>query len=132
LALYSTVTGEPISGQELDAGYWYRNGRQTVYFGQALQKLIADGHDVFVEVSPHPVLGLSMQETARAAGASVSVVGTLRRDQGDDARLMRSVAELHASGHALDLGRVVGEGERVALPTYAFQRERYWLDVRSA
>ena len=57
-----------------------------------------DGHRFFVEVSPHPVLSLALQENARAADANVAIVGTLRRDQGGSERLLLSLGELHVRG----------------------------------
>jgi acyl transferase domain-containing protein len=102
IPLYSTVTGGKVEPEELDAGYWYRNLRQTVCFADAVEQLLADGHRFFVEVSPHPVLSLALQENARAAEANVAIVGTLRRDQGGAERLLLSLGELHVRGLACD------------------------------
>nr|CAL58682.1 polyketide synthase [Sorangium cellulosum] len=128
--LYSAVTGAKLDGTALDAAYWYRNLRQTVRFEDATRALLADQHRFFVEVSPHPVLGLALGETSEAVGASAAVVGTLRRDEGDRARLLLALAELHARGreHAWEAFFEPLGARRVALPTYAFQRERFWLE----
>ena len=56
IPLFSTVQADWIEGTDLDAGYWYRNLRHTVQFEQATRRLLEQGHRVFVEVSPHPVL----------------------------------------------------------------------------
>ncbi|WP_394845472.1 SDR family NAD(P)-dependent oxidoreductase [Pendulispora brunnea] len=120
--LYSTVTAAPIEGHELGAEYWYRNLRQTVRFAEAADRLVADGHRFFVEVSPHPVLTLALSQLESAPG----VVGSLRRDAGDMDQFLRSLAELHTRG--LSLVRAVPRARRVRLPTYAFQRERFWLE----
>jgi acyl transferase domain-containing protein/acyl carrier protein len=130
--LVSAVTGEPVDTSAMDAEYWYRNARQTVCFEQATRVLLADGFDAFVEVSPHPVLTISVAETAEAAGldpASIAAVGSLRRDDGDLDRFVTSLAEAHACGVDVDWKRLFeGTGaRRVGLPTYPFQRERYWL-----
>ncbi|WP_248631026.1 acyltransferase domain-containing protein, partial [Corynebacterium glucuronolyticum] len=50
---YSTVTGAPLDGAGLDAGYWWRNVREAVRFEQAAQQLVAEGNNVYVEVGPH-------------------------------------------------------------------------------
>ena len=126
IPLYSTLRAEVVDGESLDAEYWYQNGRSTVRFSEAVQGLLASGHRHFVEVSAHPVLTQAVQSTALAADVAVSVVGTLRRDQGGLRRFLLSVAELHARGFAVDWGRMLVGGRKVALPTYAFQRERYW------
>ncbi|MFJ1709421.1 type I polyketide synthase, partial [Kitasatospora sp. NPDC088346] len=130
---YSAVTGGLLDTTALDAGYWYRNLRHTVEFEQATRSLLADGHQVFLEASPHPVLTPAIQETADAAGADALAVGTLRRGEGGPARLLASLGELHLRGAAIDWDAVFGgRPARAELPTYAFQREDYWLDDTSA
>ncbi|MFC7326963.1 type I polyketide synthase [Marinactinospora rubrisoli] len=141
--LYSTVEGSRLDTTTMDAGYWYRNLRGTVGFEPAIRALIDEGHRHFVEVSPHPVLTASVQETAEAAGqhtgaapdaaVDVSVLGTLRRNDGGPVRLVTALAEAHAAGLALDWDAVFAgrPGRHVDLPTYPFQRRRYWL-TRSA
>ena len=127
--LYSTVSGERLDGVELDAAYWYRNLREPVHFADAAHRLLSEGHRFFVEVSPHPVLTLALQETVEASDQAAAVVGSLRRDEGDLRRLLLSLCELYTHGLAVDWTMVLPEGSRVPLPTYAFQRERYWLDA---
>ena len=128
----STVTAEPIDTAGLDAGYWYRNLRQRVRFADVLGTLIADGATTFVEMSPHPGLAVAIAEAADAAGAAdrVAAVGSLRRGEGDMGRFVRSLAEAHVHGADIDWSALyAGTGARtVDLPTYAFQRERFWLE----
>ena len=101
-------------------------------FDRAVRVLAAAGHGVFIEVSPHPVLTAAITETleerqaAVAAGAAPVVTGTLRRDDGGPARFLASLAGVHVRGTAVDWAAVLGGGQRVDLPTYAFQRQRYW------
>ncbi|MEV6117729.1 type I polyketide synthase [Streptomyces sp. NPDC052109] len=123
---YSTVTGGPIDTTELNAGYWYTNLRGTVLFEQAVRAAVADGHQLFVESSPHPVLTVGIQETDDA----VAAVGSLRRDEGGRDRLLTALGEAFTQGAGVDWA-AVAEGRRprrVPLPGYAFQREWYWLD----
>src|SRR5262249_52368976 len=131
IPLYSTVTGGPVEGPELDGEYWYRNLRQTVCFSEALQTLLGDGHRFFIEVSPHPVLTVALHETLEESPGGSVIVASLRRDEGDLARLFLSLAELHTRGHGPNWGAFFAPfaPSRVALPTYAFQRERYWLEA---
>ncbi|RDG36867.1 acyltransferase domain-containing protein, partial [Streptomyces corynorhini] len=130
---FSTVTAGPLDGRELDAGYWYRNLRQTVRFAPAVGELLDQGHRVFVEVSPHPVLTAAVLDSVDAApergGGPAVAVGTLRRGEGGLDRFLTRLAELAVRGVPVDWHAVfAGSGaRRVALPTYAFQRERYWL-----
>ncbi|HJX20371.1 MAG TPA: acyltransferase domain-containing protein, partial [Steroidobacteraceae bacterium] len=129
IPLYSTVTGGKVAADELAAGYWYRNLRQSVRFADAVEQLLADGHRFFIEVSPHPVLSLGLQDTARAANANVAIVGTLRREQGGVERLLLSLGELYVRGLGCDWKPLLPAGQRVPLPTYPFERQRYWLDA---
>ncbi|MGW3567955.1 amino acid adenylation domain-containing protein, partial [Streptomyces sp. NPDC000941] len=120
---FSTVTAGRIDTGELDSGYWYRNLREPVRFEAAVRALADAGHGVFLEVSPHPLLTMAIQDTVASAVAQ----GTLRRDDDPIRRLRLSVAALHTSGVPVDLRPVVGAGRVVELPTYAFERKPYWL-----
>ncbi|WP_394838005.1 SDR family NAD(P)-dependent oxidoreductase [Pendulispora rubella] len=131
LPLYSTVTGQRLEGKALGASYWYRNLRHTVAFEEATRALLAEGHRFFVEVSPHPVLTFALQQTVEAAEIEAAVVGSIARDQGDLRRFLRSLSELHAKGLPLNGAKCFPGGRSVPLPTYAFQRERHWVDSAS-
>ncbi|MFD4631738.1 SDR family NAD(P)-dependent oxidoreductase [Streptomyces sp. NPDC058284] len=128
--LLSTVTGERLDTTAMDAGYWYRNLRHTVRFDTAVRVLAEQGHGVFLEVSPHPVLTVPVQDTVESAGVPDAVVtGTLRRDEGGIRRALTSATELWARGVPVNW-RKVYEGwgaRRVDLPTYPFQQRRHWL-----
>ncbi|MEU8437117.1 type I polyketide synthase, partial [Streptomyces sp. NPDC029216] len=129
--LYSTVTGEPVDSAALDAAYWYTNLRTTVRFEPAARRLIADGHQVLVECSPHPVLALGLQETAEDADTTVDVVPSLRRGDGGPDRFLTSLGEAWTRGVPTDWAAAfAGLHPRPAdLPTYPFQRRRFWLDT---
>ena len=127
IAFFSTVTGTWLDGAELDAGYWYTNLRETVRLDIAVTTLAAEGFGTFVESSPHPVLTTAIGETD-----GVEALGSLRRDDGGYERFLRSLGEAHVRGVAVDWTPAVPGGRRVELPTYAFQRRRYWLDAGTA
>ncbi|MEV5880991.1 SDR family NAD(P)-dependent oxidoreductase, partial [Streptomyces sp. NPDC052101] len=128
LPMYSAVTGDLLGDGSADAGYWYRNLRETVRFEQATRTLAEAGHSVFVEVSPHPVLAAAIQETLEDHTADAVVTGTLRRDEGGRERLLTALAELFVTGTAVDWSTAFEAGNPVDLPTYAFTRRRYWLE----
>ncbi|MGW1072773.1 SDR family NAD(P)-dependent oxidoreductase, partial [Streptomyces sp. NPDC002537] len=127
---YSTVTGGLIDTKELDAEYWVTNLRQTVRFDETVRVLLADGFGYFVESSAHPVLTVGLQETFEDSGKDAVALGTLRRDEGGPERFLTSLAEGYVRGLSVDWHAVfAGTGaQRVDLPTYAFQRQRYWLE----
>ncbi|MGP4111966.1 SDR family NAD(P)-dependent oxidoreductase [Streptomyces sp. 4N509B] len=149
---HSTVTGEILEGPELDAGYWYRNLRQTVRFGEAVERLLAGADTIFVEVSPHPVLTAGTAESAdRVEGRQAAIVDTLRRGEGGLERFRLALATAYVNGAPVvwtptatagttatgtGHGSRSGSGDEAAagrpvpvpLPTYPFQRQRYWLE----
>src|SRR5262249_8729641 len=117
----------------------YRNLRQPVEFEKAVRALLDDGHSIFVEVSPHPVLTVALTETFESAGSNAVAAGTLRRGEGGSGDFLAAVGQAWVAGARVEWGRFVGgdRGVGVQLPTYPFQRRRYWLqrqagDVSSA
>ncbi|RBM09482.1 type I polyketide synthase, partial [Streptomyces sp. PT12] len=129
IPFYSALTGGLLDTAGLDAQYWYDNLRNTVRFEDATRALLADGLNTFVETSAHPVLGVALRETVESAGAGATVVGTLRRDEGGLPRLLLSLGEAFVTGLPVDWHL---EAQQLDLPTYPFQRERYWLDAPTA
>ncbi|MFJ5099549.1 type I polyketide synthase [Streptomyces sp. NPDC088554] len=125
--MYSTVDGGWLETAGLDDGYWYRNLRRTVRFGPAVRALAAEGFTTFVEVSPHPVLTMAIEETVEDAGRQALVLGTLRRDEGGPRRVLLSAAELWVRGGTVDWAAGIPAAGRTQLPTYAFQRRHYWI-----
>lgn len=125
----STVTAAMVEGPELGAGYWADNLREPVQFSQAVQALLAEDHGVFVEMSPHPVLTPAVEEMRAAAGRRGVAVASQRREQPERSALLEALGALWAHGHAVPWERLFpAGGRRVSLPTYAWQRERHWLD----
>ncbi|MGW4020947.1 SDR family NAD(P)-dependent oxidoreductase, partial [Streptomyces sp. NPDC005009] len=136
VAFYSTV-GDHAKGAMSDttamgSAYWYENLRTTVDFEATTRALLDDGHTLFVEVSPHPVLIHPLQETIEdhTGAGQVAVTGTLRRDDGTWQRVLTSLATAHT--HATTTADWPGffPATRPAphgLPTYAFQHQRYWI-----
>lgn len=132
LPFYSSVTGQPFDTNGLDAEYWYSNLREPVNFRAATRALGADGHRIFLEMSPQPVLALAIHATFEESGAaadSVVTVGSLRRNAGGIAQLLASVSEAYVHGATVDWSKAFPETgrRRISLPTYPFQRQPYWL-----
>ncbi|MET9496622.1 acyltransferase domain-containing protein [Streptomyces sp. NPDC006552] len=130
LPFYSTLHGEAVDTARLDGAYWYDNLREKVLFEPAVQQLARDGVRVFVEMSPHPVLTVPVQETVEDIDDAL-VLSSTRRERDEVEALLGSLAQLHARGGTVRWDALFGERRRVELPTYAFQRQRYWLNSTS-
>jgi acyl transferase domain-containing protein/acyl carrier protein len=123
VALVSTVTGAELAGSALDADYWARNLREPVRFADAIASLGRAGHRRFLEISPHPILAVAIEQTL----ADRQVVASLRRGRDPLDSLGEAVAALYASGAELDWRAIYRPpAPCVQLPTYPWQRERYW------
>ncbi|MGA2411029.1 MAG: type I polyketide synthase, partial [Candidatus Binataceae bacterium] len=128
LPIYSTVTGRVSTGLSFDPLYWARNLREPVLFLTAIQQLLEDGHDTFLELSPHPSLLSSIQHESRGTGKESAVLPSLRREE-EQKVLAGSLGALYTLGYAIDWSRVYSAGGRcVELPFYRWKRERCWLD----
>ena len=124
--LYSTVSGASADGREFDASYWWSNIRKPVNFAPAIEQLIDEGHDTFVEIGPHPVLAHAIRESLNAREAEGLVLPSLRRER-ERHTLLESLGSLYVSGHAVRWSALVpDESAFVRLPAYPWQRERCW------
>lgn len=128
--IYSTVTGKVSDGLELEALYWARNLREPVLFSTAVQQLLEDGHDIFLEISAHPILLSSIQQGFHHLGQEGAVLPSLRREEEERAVMLGSLGALYTLGYPVDWSRIYPAGGRcVRLPAYPWQRERCWLET---
>ncbi|HEU4625135.1 MAG TPA: beta-ketoacyl synthase N-terminal-like domain-containing protein [Steroidobacteraceae bacterium] len=126
-----------LSGDELDwdrwsgsmGRYWREHARQAVKFESSVRAAARAGAQLFIEVGPHGVLATLGQTTLGAD--TLGWVASLRRGRGEREQLLESVAQVYVRGVALDWQRFAGSNRhrKVALPTYPFQRERYWVTL---
>jgi len=124
--IYSTVTGAPIVGSQFDAAYWETNLRATVRFSTAVERLLEDGHDVFVEVAPHPVLARSIADIVTKAGSEAAVVGSLRRDQDELRGMLLGLGDLYTLGVPIDWHALHADGAPHAeLPPHGWEHRRF-------
>uniref|UniRef100_UPI00397D21CA beta-ketoacyl synthase N-terminal-like domain-containing protein n=1 Tax=Amycolatopsis sp. cmx-4-68 TaxID=2790938 RepID=UPI00397D21CA len=98
---YSTVTGGFVETAELDAGYWFAALRGMMRFEDAVHALAPD-HQAFVEISPHPVMTMALQQTLDDLDSAAVVVESLRRDKAGARHFLASLARLHTSGATVD------------------------------
>jgi phthiocerol/phenolphthiocerol synthesis type-I polyketide synthase C len=129
IPVLSTVRGEFVGGAELDAGYWAANLREPVLFGRAITALADAGHDVFIEISPHPMLADAIADGLASEDVPGAVVTSLRRDMPGREALLGQLGELYCAGFPVDWRTEYGpRPSMITLPRYAWQRQRYWLD----
>ena len=129
IRLISNLTGQSIEGGEIaQAEYWCRHIRESVRFSAGMQALHNCGCEVFIEIGPHPVLtGMGRQCLPEEAGVGLP---SLRRGHDDWQQLLQSLAELYVRGVRVDWCGFDRDypRRRLPLPTYPFQRQRYWLE----
>ncbi|MFD2416879.1 SDR family NAD(P)-dependent oxidoreductase [Amycolatopsis pigmentata] len=122
----STVTGEPIAGEQLDSEYWWRNLREPVRFAAATGHLVAAGFDTIIEIGAKPVLRTYLKRAAK--DGVLAVLPTLTRSEPGTAALRATVESALAAGVSIAPGRYFPRpGRVVSLPAYPWQRERAWL-----
>ncbi|MGY1868563.1 HAD-IIIC family phosphatase [Nocardia gipuzkoensis] len=125
---YSTVLGEQLVDDSADAAYWYRNAREPVRFASTIERMIGDGFRYFVELGVHPLLTTAVRTVAEESGREIVAVGSLVRDADGPRSLARAQAALWVAGRDLDWSRLVPAQGSVDLPTYAFDRRRFWTE----
>jgi acyl transferase domain-containing protein/acyl carrier protein len=123
----STVTGTTLSGSALDATYWWRNIREPVRFGDAVTRLIEDGVRLFLEVSPHSILRTYVKQTLDHAKVPGRALSTLKRHHDSAQMLQHAIFTAIANGARVDIDVFAPDTAQVALPTYPWQHEHYWL-----
>ncbi len=128
LPLVSNVTGRLASDEITTPEYWVRHVREAVRFADGIVTACDQGVDVFLEIGPAPVLlGLGRQSVS---GTTQAWLPSLRPARPDWRQLSESLAALYTRGAAIDWPAFHRHDahRRVHLPTYAFQRQRYWID----
>ncbi|MFF1699331.1 SDR family NAD(P)-dependent oxidoreductase [Streptomyces sp. NPDC058257] len=131
IPIVSTRLGREATLQELSsAAYWVAHVREPVRFHDAVECARAAGADVFLEVGPGATLaGITKEAFAGEGVSGALVLSAARRDRPGAAALAEALAQLHVRGVPVDWDALFGTRRQVDLPTYAFQRRRYWMDA---
>ncbi|MEC4814646.1 MAG: beta-ketoacyl synthase N-terminal-like domain-containing protein [Scytonema sp. PMC 1069.18] len=128
IPILSTVTGKPWENPDFDAAYWGRNIREPVRFATAINYLLETKHNLFLELSPHPVLAMNISQCLRLCEREGTVLPSLRRQEGEQLVMLNSLGTLYTQGYPVDWSRLYPAGKQVSLPSYPWQRERYWVE----
>jgi acyl transferase domain-containing protein/NADPH:quinone reductase-like Zn-dependent oxidoreductase/acyl carrier protein len=131
IPIYSTVTGGPANDIVFDAWYFGRNMREPVRFAQAIDAMSDAAYDLFVELSPHPVLCHSVVACLAERGREAQVLASLRRGKPERDTLLQACAGIYAAGRDLAWSHIQRSGGAlVSLPSYPWQRTCHWLRQR--
>lgn len=130
---YSTVTGGRADDISFNADYWVDNLRKPVLFSDAIGQLLDDGHSIFVEVGPHPLLLGSIQQSLKPHHHKVSLFSSLRREEPQREAMLKTLGALYANGFTITWKNLYPTGGNyVHLPSIPWQRQHYWIDTKSA
>ncbi|HEY7147220.1 MAG TPA: acyltransferase domain-containing protein [Streptosporangiaceae bacterium] len=131
--MYSTALADPRDKPAAAGRYWAANLRNPVRLAAAVVAAVQDGYRAFLEVSPHPVVAHSVNETLAEENIEDVFVGsTLRRDRPELAAVLESAGDLHCHGFLASWDRLQPAGELVSVPTTAWQHRRHWRDRATA
>ncbi|MEI5103718.1 SDR family NAD(P)-dependent oxidoreductase [Streptomyces sp. PmtG] len=132
LPVVSNVTGELADPASLtDPEYWVRHIREAVRFHDGLGALTGFGAVTLLELGPDAVLTAMAHDTLTDPAAQAGLIAAVRKDRPEADTFLAALAQLHVRGVEVDWTSAyapVASRRRVELPTYAFQRERYWLE----
>jgi acyl transferase domain-containing protein len=129
VVVVSNVSGQ-AAGEELStAEYWVRHVREAVRFAAGIESLHASGVTEYVEIGPRPTL-LGLVPACLPTGANDPVlVASLRADRAEAETILEALGAHHVQGGRVQWeGVFAGGGRRVDLPTYAWDRQRYWVE----
>jgi malonyl CoA-acyl carrier protein transacylase len=129
LPIVSNLTGALLTTEQAtDPAYWVSHVRQPVRFMDGVATLAAQGASAYLELGPDPVL-IPMAQECLAVEAEPTFASTLRQRHPEEQALTLAIATAHTAGIELDWSAFFEDtaAKRVPLPTYPFQRQRYWL-----
>ncbi len=132
LPFYSTVFGD-LSSAELNEKYWAQNIREPVLFHQAISAAARDGHQIFLEIGPHPVLTNHIAAVCQELRLPCRAESLITRESASANDLQASLRRLILGGVLYDWGKHFAQPSSrfVDLPLYPWQREEYLLPVSS-
>lgn len=126
MPLVCNRTGAVLTGETpIDAQYWRRHSRQPVQFTESVRTVAALGCSVLMEIGPQPVLTAAALQSWPESSATPRAIVSLRKGTDSQRQITEALAAAYVSGHRPDFS-AMHPGHRLELPTYPFQRRRYW------
>ena len=129
IPVYSTALADPRANPPRGGEYWAANLRNPVRLASAVKAAAEDGHRIFLELSPHPVVAHSISDTVAGLDVGDSyATGSLRRNQPERAMMQAALAGLYCHGCEVDVARLGAGGSLISLPRTAWRHRRYWRE----
>ena len=137
ISMYSTVSGDVISGKQLNSSYWWKNIRCPVQFNSAVKHLLKDNHKLIIEISSQPILAHYVKQIAQQENypkkSKPVVLATLPRrrvplEEQHRFFLRNTICQLYTQGVELQWSQIRGDTDAnfIRLPTYPWQEKEYW------
>ncbi|WP_289045450.1 type I polyketide synthase [uncultured Olleya sp.] len=127
--LYSSVYGRLISEPQ-DVNYWWKNLRHTVQFSDALEAMIHDGYNTFIEIGPHSVLSAAIKDNLQNTNRQGTCFSTLNRKVSSLEALHHALAGLFVQGVQIDWTKQFRTGQLIPLGSYPWVRETIWQETK--
>ena len=132
LPVFSTFSGRRVEEDDYGATYWANSIRERVRFAEAVAACAREGRGVFLEIGPHPVLRPMIRRCGAALDHGLVPIASLRRGEDEPKAMLEALCSLYALGYPVDWSRYLPRGGRaVCLPTYPWQRKRFWIEPRT-
>ena len=130
--LYSTVTGKKEDGLHLVSEYWYDNVREPVYFSNALEVMLEDGFELFIEIGPHPALSAGAEELFAKNDIKARIFPSIKRKEAEKLRFLQTLGSLYTVGYDLNWDTIYPDSNRLLdLPKYIWDLKSFWFETKS-
>jgi acyl transferase domain-containing protein/thioesterase domain-containing protein/acyl carrier protein len=129
LPIYSTATGKLASSKDYSSDYWVEHLVKPVRFVDAINSLIDDGYNIFLEIGSHTTLTSLIEEILKVnKKEGFFAVPSLKRSENEYFSLMNMLGKLYTFGYEPAWSKLYTKAQYVPIPFYAWQKERFWLE----
>ncbi|WP_225931589.1 type I polyketide synthase [Leptolyngbya sp. 7M] len=129
ISMISTVTGKPITGEALTPEYWAKNMREPVNFAATMNTLAKSKYNTFIEINTHSILTTNIYQCLQHISYPLTIISSLQKQKDEQHSLLVSLGKLYTSGYPVQWQCIYpAKQPMVDLPTYPWQRQRYWLN----